>query len=144
MKGLITSVFVLATATFSFSQTKEHTHDENSDHSHSHQKEMRKTVPRTAEEQASIKTGQLAKQVDLSKEQQMKVYDVQLTLAQNNKAVMDNVSFTKEQKKSAMNTNKEKSVEALSAILTDNQMLKLKEDEAAKNEQRSNFKSKEK
>ncbi|MFT5582064.1 MAG: hypothetical protein ACI9G9_001329 [Psychromonas sp.] len=142
MKGLITSIFVLATATFAFSQTKEHTHDENSDHAH--QKEMRKTAPRSAEEQARIKTGKLAKQVDLSKEQQMKVYDVQLTLAKNNKAVIDNVSFTKEQKKSALNNNKEKSVEALSSILTDNQMLKLKEDEAEKNEQRSNFKSKQK
>jgi len=84
----------------------------------------------TNEERAEKVTSKMEKELELTPEQRPKIYELNLGVAMKNEAIRNDANMTKEQKKEALEMNRENRKSALKMYLTEAQYAKMEEKEA--------------
>jgi hypothetical protein len=89
---------------------------------------------RSPEERAKLHTERMTKQLALSPDQQAKVTELNIGIAQKNEAIRTNVNMSPEQKKEAIKGNMQGRNEVLKTILTVEQFEKFKQQQDMRKE----------
>jgi len=83
--------------------------------------------PKTPEERAKFQTEKMASELQLTDAQKEQVYTINLGIAQKNEGIRTS-SFSEEEKRSIIKSNREAQIEMLKNVLTAAQFEKLKAD----------------
>jgi len=89
---------------------------------------------RSPEERAKLHTERMTKQLTLSPDQQAKITELNLGIAQKNEAIRTNVNMSPEQKKEAIKGNMQGRNDVLKTILTVEQFEKFKQQQDMRKE----------